>query len=217
MFICCWSAKGGSGTTVVSAVLSLALARAGQGEVLLVDMAGDVPAVLGMLEPAGPGLSDWFTAGESVPADGLARIEIEAAPGLSVIARGHGPLEPLDRVEVLAAVLAGDSRVVVADLGRIDANAAAPIMARSATQSLLVTRPCFLSLRRAVDSPVRPSGLVVVNDPGRALSVSDVESVIGVSAVAEIDVDPAVARAVDAGLLATRLPRGLERSVRKVA
>jgi hypothetical protein len=35
--------------------------------------------------------------------------------------------------------------------------------------------------------------------------------------VAEVDVEPSIARAVDAGLLASRLPRGLSRALRAVA
>lgn len=217
MFVSCWSAKGGSGTTVVSVALALVLARSDRGEVLLADLAGDVPAVLGIAEPTGPGITDWLAAGAEVPADGLARIELSAAPNLGVLPRGCGPLEPLDRVEVLAAMLAGESRVVVADVGCIAASDAAPILAAGATQSLLVTRPCYLSLRRAVATPIRPSGLVVVSEAGRALSALDVESVVGVPVVAEVPSDPAVARAVDAGLLAHRLPRGLERALRRAA
>lgn len=215
MLFCCWSTKGGSGTTVVSAALSLVLARGGHSEVLLVDFGGDIPAVLGIQEPAGPGLGEWVAAGDDVPADGLSRIEIAATTGLKIVARGRGSFESLDRIEVLAALLAGDSRDVVVDLGRIDQNPAAPILAASATHSLLVTRPCFLSLRRAVDLPVRPSGVVVVGEPGRALCAADVEAVVGTDVLVELDVDPAVSRAVDAGLLVSRLPRGLERAIRK--
>ena len=43
MFLC-WSAKGGSGTTVVSAALALVLSQ--QRPALLVDLAGDALAVL---------------------------------------------------------------------------------------------------------------------------------------------------------------------------
>jgi hypothetical protein len=38
--------------------------------------------------------------------------------------------------------------------------------------------------------------------------------VLGVPVRAEVEVDSAVARAVDAGLLARRVPRGLERALR---
>jgi hypothetical protein len=58
---------------------------------------------------------------------------------------------------------------------------------------------------------------VLLAEPGRALDATDVESVIGAPVVAQVSVDPAVARAVDAGLLASRLPRGLERALRGAA
>ena len=58
--IVCWSVKGGSGTTVVASTLALMRAAESQRGALLVDLAGDVPAVLGLAEPSGPGISDWF-------------------------------------------------------------------------------------------------------------------------------------------------------------
>jgi hypothetical protein len=41
--------------------------------------------------------------------------------------------------------------------------------------------------------------------------------VVGAPVLAEIEADPAVARAVDAGLLRGRLPRSLERGLRDAA
>lgn len=77
----------------------------------------------------------------------------------------------------------------------------------------LVTRPCYLALRRAMTttSMIRPDGLVVITEPGRALSVEDVAGVLETPVRAVIPQDPAVARAIDAGLLASRLPRTLAR------
>jgi len=49
--------------------------------------------------------------------------------------------------------------------------------------------------------------VVLVRDPGRAVRSADVAVVVGAPVVAEVAVDPAVARAVDAGLARTRLPR----------
>lgn len=220
--ICCWSVKGGSGTTVVASALALVLARGSGNEVLMVDLAGDVPAALGMPEPEGPGLSEWMGAGDDVPVDGLARIEIDVAPGLSLLARGQGDLGPRERVEVLAAMLEAEARTVVVDAGCLEMGCAdldgpAAIVASHADRSLLVTRPCFLALRRAVSAPIRPTGIICVTEPGRALSSADVESVIGVPVVAEVGSDEAVARAVDAGLLVARMPRGLERVLRRAA
>jgi hypothetical protein len=59
--------------------------------------------------------------------------------------------------------------------------------------------------------------VVVVREPGRSLDRHDVERIVGAPVAAEVEVDPAIYRAVDAGLLAsTRLPRLLERTLRDV-
>jgi hypothetical protein len=90
-------------------------------------------------------------------------------------------------------------------------------MVAHAERCLLVTRPCYLSLRRALHSTTRPTGIVLVHEPGRALSQRDVEHSLGVAVEATVSLDPAVARAVDAGLLATRLPRVIAKELRRVA
>lgn len=207
MLIACWSTKGGVGTTVVAAGLALQLARHGDTGVVLADLAGDVPAVLGLPEPPPPGLAGWLAAGDRVPADALARIEVEAAPGLAVLPRGQGDLFAL-RAEVLAAVLDGAPRPAVVDCGRVD-HPAAIAVARRATRSLLVVRPCYLAVRGAMRAPVRPSGLVVVAEPGRVLSSADVAEALRVPLAAEVPLDPQIARLVDAGLLSGRVPRSL--------
>jgi hypothetical protein len=82
---------------------------------------------------------------------------------------------------------------------------------------LLVLRPCYLALRRATSLETRATGIVVVDEPGRALRRRDVEEVTGLPVVAEVPVDPAIARAVDAGLLSCRMPPTLGRALRAVA
>jgi len=215
VLIACWSPKGGSGTTVVSAALGLILAGT-KGAALLVDLAGDVPAALGLPEPDGPGLSDWLAAGPEVPEDALSRLEIDAAPGLRLLAQGSGASAVAGRPEALVAALAVERRPVVADCGRAD-NGVALAVAAGATLSLLVLRPCYLALRRALAAPLRPSGVILVGEEGRSLGRRDVEEVLGVPVRAEVGYDPAVARAVDAGLLSRRVPRALERSLRDAA
>jgi hypothetical protein len=69
---------------------------------------------------------------------------------------------------------------------------------------------------RALGAPVRPSGVVLVSEPRRALGRRDIEDVLGVPVAAEIALDDAVARSVDAGLLARRVPRVLERALRPI-
>lgn len=214
MVVCCWSAKGGAGTTVVATALALVLARAASGGALLVDLAGDALAVAGLPDdPDVPGVSDWLREGPLVPADGLARLEISVGHGLALLPRGHGPL-PVERAHTLAALLSADPRPVVVDAGLVSGDDLASVVAASATESLLVTRPCFLALRRAVVAPVRPSAVVLVAEEGRALTAADVEAVLGVPVRAEVSVTAQVARAVDAGVLIARLPRSLERELR---
>lgn len=216
MLVACWSVKGGSGTTVVSVALACVLARSSPSGALLADLAGDVPAVVGLPEPEGPGVADWLAAGEDVPADALSRLEIQGPAGLRVLPAGAAPALSAGRGEILAAVLAADGRPVVADCGCGPPEPALSLVA-SATASLLVLRPCYLALRQALAAPIRPSGVVLVAEPGRALGRTDVEDALGVPVRAVVAVDPGVARAVDAGLLPRRLPRGLARALRHAA
>ena len=211
MLVACWSVKGGSGTTVVAATLALILARSSPSGAVAADLGGDLPAVLGMPEPTGSGIADWLRADPDVPADALRRLEVDAGQGLHVLPRGNGPMTTAGG-ERLASALGCPGQVVVdCSSGSEPAGLA---LAASASLSLLVLRPCYLGLRRALAAPVRPSGVVLLVERGRALGRRDVEDVLGVPVRAEVAVDEAVARAVDAGLLARRVPRPLERALR---
>lgn len=214
MLLACWSTKGGSGTTVVAVAIASMLARLG-GTSLLVDLGGDVPPVLGLPDPEGPGISGWVAAGTGVPADALARLELAGPGGLRVLARGPEAVPGGPRADLLAALLAADARPVVADCGTGPSGAALAV-ALAATHSILVVRPCYLALRQVPRAPVRPTGVVVVVEHGRALGAADVEAVAGVPVVAEVPVDDAIARAVDAGTLGQRVPRPLQRALRHV-
>ena len=224
MFVACWSAKGGSGTTVVAAALALVLSRSSEEGALAVDLAGDLPAALGLPEPDGPGVSDWFAAGTSVPLDALGRLEVAVTDRLGLVPRGSGRLGPTGRVRALIDTLAGETRSVVVDCGTLcpspdpeggdtGRDAVGRAVVEASPESFLVTRPCYLSLRRLVAMPLRPTGVVLVSEAGRALGVRDIEQVVGVEVVAEVPIDAAVARGVDAGLLAGRLPPSLARAL----
>lgn len=216
MLVACWSAKGGCGTTVVAVALASLLAR-GAGEAVIADLAGDVPAVLGLAEPHGPGLADWLAAGETVPADALRRLELAGPAGLRVLPCGTATTGAMPgRGDVLAALLGADARPVVADCGSMPTGTRLAVAAQ-ASASLLVLRPCYLALRRAAAFPLRPSGVVLVDEPGRDLTAGDIEAVLDVPVRAVVAIDPAVARAVDSGSLGARLPRRLERSLRHAA
>lgn len=215
MLTVCWSVKGGVGTTVTTAALALAAARRDGAGALLVDLAGDLPAALGsslgMSEVSG--VAEWLAAGSGAPPDALARLArpVDAEPRLHLLPRGRGPLDP-DRGELLAALLAGSGRPVVVDAGRLDGGVG-EVLAGRAERSLLVTSACLLALGRARDLTVRPTGVVLVREPTRALRRDDVERALGVPVILEVAIDPAVARAVDAGLLASRMPRATQSAI----
>lgn len=210
MLVTCWSAKGGSGTTVVAAALAMLLA-AEAGWARLVDLGGDLPAALGLPEPE-VGLTGW------VEGDPLEGIEVDAGHQLRLLPRGPGDLSPGVGLP-LAAALAGGGPVVV-DAGVVGGGVAHGVgldLALAASASLLVLRPCFLALRRAVAAPLRPSGVVLVQEPARSLGPTDIEAALGVPIVAVVPWDPGVARQVDSGLLGFALPRGLARALRRAA
>jgi hypothetical protein len=207
--ILCWAAKGGSGTTVVAC--ALALGSAHHQPATLVDLRGDCATALGLAEPTGPGVFDWLASPTAGPTD-LARLAVTIRDNARLIAPGIAQPAGGDWAR-LAAALGGSANAVV-DAGT---GSPPPELHDAAEHSLLVTRPCFLALRRAQQLAVRPTGIVLVDEPGRALTSSDIEHALGVAVVAEVRLDPAVARAVDAGLLAARLPRSLIASLRSAA
>jgi hypothetical protein len=209
MITMCWGAKGGSGTTVVAATLALAHDH----PTVLVDLDGDVPAALGIAEPDGPGLFDWMRS--DAPASRLGALEIRARGQVTVLPRGHAARAEPDRWPELLAWMRGEARRIVIDAG--SACDPPPDLARVADHALLVTRPCYLALRAAARSRSKPTGIVLVDEPGRALRAHDLEASLGVPVVATVLVDPAVARAVDAGLLIAHLPAGFRRAMQLAA
>lgn len=199
MLTICWAAKGGSGTTVFAAARALSSPR----PTLLVDLAGDASTVLGLTGADLPGVHDWLRS-EAAPSR-LVRLEQGATSRLSVIAAGahHPSVDASGRWVELARHLRAESRDVIVDAGTGRPPGA---LLEVADERLLVTRQCYVALRHAVAQGVVPTGVVVVEEPGRALDRRDIEASLGVPVVATALLDPAIARAVDAGLLVSRLP-----------
>lgn len=213
MLVTCWSVKGGSGTTVVAAALGVLLGRRLAEGALLVDAGGDAGCALGLPDTAGPGLVDWLCSPSEVDATAIDRLVVDASPGLRVLPKGAGAV-PAGAVERFLTGMSGRPVVVV------DAGPPSPFaleLAAASTLSLLVIRPCYLAVRRALAAPIRPSGVILVEEPKRSLDVTDIESVLGVPVHAVVPWDPGIARAVDAGLLGARLPRSLAAALRAAA
>ena len=205
--IVCWSVKGGSGTTVVAAALALVLAQHHEAGARLIDMSGDTPSALGMSEPASEGISEWLSATDHPGAEALNNLMLPVTAHLGVIPRGRNIIVPSlvnpDRLRDLALAITESDLPTIVDAG--SGASTIPII-EYATRSLLIIRPCYLALRRASLLTTPPHGVIVITEPGRALGVHDIESVVGAPVLAEIPFDPAIARAVDAGLLAGRVP-----------
>jgi hypothetical protein len=209
MLTMCWAAKGGSGTTVFAAAKALASPI----PTLLVDLAGDAMAVLGLPEPDGPGVHDWLRS--DAPAERLVRLEHRATEHLSVLAAGEpGDPDAAGRWFELCAHLRADGRNVVVDAG---SGRPPTALLAAADENLLVTRACYVALRRAVALGITPTGVVLVEEPGRSLRAADIEASIGAPVVSTALLDPAIARAVDAGLLVSRLPGAWRRRLRAAA
>lgn len=160
------------------------------------------PAILGIDVGSRKGVGDWLGAGDQVPIDALAALEVPVADRLCLLPRGE--LGTTDRLRVFGALVAAGSRSVFVDAGVARNSSWAP----PGHRSVLVLRTCYLGARRAgvVDPSTR---LVVIDEPGRALRPSDIGAAVGVEPWIRLLADPAVARAVDAGLLTARLPRSL--------
>lgn len=214
----CWSVGGGSGTTVVVAGLASAVAAAGD-DALAVDLCGDLPLAFGATDRPGLGLGEWLDAGADVPADALARLEVEVAAGVRVlpvgarVAGGNGVDAPgrADRAPHLVEALRADGRWVVVDAGLPAPGSVAAQLVVAADRSLVVVRACPFSVRRLEALTQPPTGVIVVSERRRAVTWRAVEAAAGAPVVAQLDVDPAVAAAIDAGLDRRPLPRSFLR------
>jgi hypothetical protein len=224
-----WSPKGGSGTSVVTAALGSCLAR--RRPVLLVDLAGDLPAIAGLSPyqvpfPPSPGpfpsLTTWLAAGPAAPSDALDVLIQTIADGLSLLPLGPTvpgmPMAdlPPESGAALAAALDGGT-TAVADAGRAE-HPVQRALVEVADASLMVVRGCYLALRRAVDDDLtaRALGVVVVEEPGRSLGPADVADVLGCPVLATVEVNPSISRAVDAGVLLHRPPPRLSGPLRSL-
>ncbi len=221
MLIALWSAKGGTGTSVFTAACALVLARDARetgpaAGVRVADLAGDLPAIFGLGADPEVGLADWLDAGPEAPTDALDRLLVEVAPGVGLLPRGEGTRSrrPSPEAGAALAVALGDGPApTLVDCGTA-AEPAARAVVEVADVAVVVLRGCYLGLRRAVRSPAlaRTGAAVLFEEPGRSLSARDVSEVLDIPVLARVPVKHPIARAVDAGVLPTRLPEPLARA-----
>lgn len=204
MLTVCYSPKGGQGCTTVAVALASLTPDA-----LLIDTADDAPAVAGVIPATlAGGICDLLDTKVAVTDELVGRLAITDAP-VAIVPAGHTPVDTIrpDRWAQLADVFTASRPVIV------DAATNPGVAAMPAARRIMVIQPCYLALRRAVAQAVRPDAIVLVTDRYRALTARDVEATLGAPVTATVAIDPLVARAVDAGLFTTRLPRVLARAL----
>lgn len=201
------SVRGGVGTSVVSAAIAVLAARDQSRPTYLVDLTGDQTDIFGLAQ-ADIGLDDWTTRADRRLTD----LAVDIDPQLRLVP-SRTALDSTESLDGLVTALEQrrhDAHVVI-DAGRLDLSDS---FRELRPTHLLVIRPCYLALRSTVSSSRNWDGLVVVRPPDRVLTTRDVVNVTGLPAIAEVDMSADVARAVDAGVFGSRLPSGLERSLR---
>lgn len=198
-----WSAKAGSGTSVTAVGLALAAVRTRTPPAaLLVDLAGDLPAILGLDEPA-LGIAEWIAQPNAFDVDDIV---IKCSPHIVLAPRGSGPLPEArsgswTRLTSLVLDYIARGFSVVVDVG---VGPAPKALKEIATANLTVTRPCYLALRRFARLGEPCDAAILVGEPDRILTPHDVTSVLGVPIAARVNLDGDVARRVDAGVLISR-------------
>jgi cellulose biosynthesis protein BcsQ len=219
MLVALWSPKGGSGTSVFAAACASVLAR--RGGCRLADLAGDQPAILGLGADPETGLAEWLAAGLDAPPEALDRLSVEVAPGLMLVPPGTprllAPAAAAEAGAALGAALQQGPVPCVLDAGTAD-QPATRMAVEVADASIVVLRGCYLSLRRAVHAPLvaRCTGIAFVDEPGRSLGAAEVRDVLERPVLTRVPVRPAIARAVDAGVIAVRTPDALVRAATRV-
>ena len=184
--------------------------------VRVVDLAGDLPAIFGLATDPELGVFDWLRAGAAAPSDALEHLEISLDPNLALVPTGHVGLDDvLPECGAALAVALRESVPTLCDAGRIESPSLGAL-AEIADANVIVLRGCYLALRRAIHHPATAfaTGVVLVDEPRRSLGARDIEDVLGVPVLARIEVNAHVARAIDAGVLRSRLPDALSKPLR---
>jgi hypothetical protein len=210
MFAVLSSVKGGVGTSVTSAALALLASRDSSRPTYLVDLAGDQSAING-LSDAHDGLDAWLTS----PDRRLTDLTVDITPQLRLVPSGsmsRCDLPDLDGLTLALDELRAHAHIVI-DAGCLDTTKAFESLG---ARRLLVIRPCYVALRAAVAESTRWDGVIVVRPPDRVLTTRDVVNVCGLPLVADIPMTADISRAVDAGVLPSRLPAALDRALRPV-
>ena len=213
-----FAAKHGQGTSTTAAALAVHLSNKGDKNVALVDLNGsDLRSIMG-----------YETVRPLVTSE-VRRSNDMLGPCLFEAVEGNDIAKLTAAMELFFAGSQWDH--VVFDVGTVAPapdeefqftnNISAAVLTGSDSR-VLVTRACYLAMRKfnKISQALRHLGqceAVLIHEEGRALTVWDVEVTLGFPVVATIKSDPTVARAVDAGTLATRKLTVMMDALRQIA
>ena len=201
-----WALKGGQGTSTTAALA--AVGASADRPALLVDLCGDQSSLF-RVDRRREGIAEWSSGDLTTRA--LRHQEVHVTDTLRLLPRGRGPIDPRRTQELLEWLVgSGQVEAVIADAGTLDPEGGGEArdyqlrrtVAQIAVVSVLVTRPCYLSLRRCELNTVSPTGVVMVSDGRRALGPADIEQATGAPVLATVPQDLQIALAADGGDIA---------------
>jgi hypothetical protein len=177
-----FSSKGGQGTSTTAAGFALLLSENPDNKVLIIDLSEsqDLDGVLG-------------TMGRQIK------------PNLDLVMK---PEWTDDQIWALLADNYGYTQWVI-DWGTRRPALHEKQHLTEIGKRFFVTKACYLSLRRYIKQAYEADALVLITEENRALRAPDVEAAAARKVEVNLPYDPQIARTVDAGLMAARLPRSL--------
>lgn len=173
-----YGSKGGVQTSTVAALTALSH----DGDVVLIDLAGDQHTIMGLTHD-----------------DRICHLRLAEATELKP------RLRLLRTTESFVGPLIAEADIDAVDLVVVDHG----VVKRDRTMvvkgaHIVVVQACYLSVRRAVQAG-RWDGWILTNtETGRTLTDRDVMHAMGSPPLLTLPHSPAIARCLDAGLLATR-------------
>jgi len=199
--------KGGAGCSTFAAALALSSTNQ---RATLIDTQGDLPSLLGMTAN-GVGVGELLKTDEFDPGI-FGNLAHKVTDNVGLISRGNIALK--DNISKLAVArlleaLGSEDGIVIIDVGVPTSRWQRLLCEEELAMHVIVTRSCYLALRRAVHSNVSASGVIAFEETGRSLRLCDVSDVLGMSVIASVPVTASIARTIDAGIFATRRPQTL--------
>lgn len=131
--------------------------------------------------------------------------DIDALLGL---ASSHEPVQQVTGLvdlvitDSIGVAFPSDYDLIVIDRGTAQQGQTRSVLIDGA-ENYLVTRKCYLSLRKA-NKLVQHDGVIIVDEEGRALTNKDVKSVLQTPIVGVVAYSAPLTRSIDSGLLPSR-------------